>query len=791
MKSTLHIAKTLSFLMALILLLGALFLPTICNQFILPRLTEQLPFSQKDIRISTISPWRLTGALMVAHDSQPVATIPRFELHYSPASLMHLEFERLLLDAAYIHLAATESGISLAELPQEKVEEKATTPLLPIELPFSIHSITVRQGRIRLHSATTEYNFDLESQIDMKFSKGTEKKYALASFSTSLATAGNLHLEAKLDGTFKADGLFVTTDLNLSSLEDIAAVAGIEQKPTLSGAMAAQARIGLTLGLELASLDLTAEADNFYGKYGDVAFIGTNADKGLQLNLNGDQNLLKFNLSHLGLAVPEEIDIDLSGSYVLSDKSFEAVASLFVRNLAHPLTARLSGTNNSDGIIADIALQSRPLQAKEFSLGKLDAAGKVNLNDGQVNGNITGTLGSVKVSGSELVLDDINWSIPFQLPVTKKEKGALNIESIRYKNKNLANLEADLTLGETDLAYTARFMGSGNIEGEITCAGSAFFTGSTAASCRMETTSIDSSTLRDFVSLPKDLNFTLDLNAEAALGYDLAGPTAQVLAHIKNGEITSGETTLSGITTDLTFPTLPTLHSGPGQLLTVDDIRSGQIHLTKGRIFYSIENENTIFLERVIFNWCGGKIEAASLRLKREMKEVDTTFYCDRLSFTELLHQFGIKDTEGQGSLNGRLPVAFGEGGLTFDDGFLFSTPGNSGIVHFGNTEQLRQGIGDTSQSATLDYSIQALENFAYNWTKLSFNSEGEDLLLAMQLDGKPASPLPFGYKNGQIVSTKKGTGLQHPLRLDMNFRLPLQQLFKYGKNIQSLMENM
>ena len=97
----------------------------------------------------------------------------------------------------------------------------------------------------------------------------------------------------------------------------------------------------------------------------------------------------------------------------------------------------------------------------------------------------------------------------------------------------------------------------------------------------------------------------------------------------------------------------------------------------------------------------------------------------------------------------------------------------------------------DIGQTATLDYSITALKNFAYNWTKLSFNTEGEDLLLAMELDGKPAEPLPFGYKNGQIVATEQGPGLQHPIRLDMNFRLPLQNLFQYGKILQSLMEKM
>jgi hypothetical protein len=173
------------------------------------------------------------------------------------------------------------------------------------------------------------------------------------------------------------------------------------------------------------------------------------------------------------------------------------------------------------------------------------------------------------------------------------------------------------------------------------------------------------------------------------------------------------------------------------------------------------------------------------------MKELETTLYCDRLGFTELLAQFGIDQAEGEGSLNGRLPMIINKNGVVFEDGFLFSTPGNSGIVRFNDTSRLRQGMPDMGASAYLDYSMKALENFSYNWTKLTFNSRQDDLLIAMQLDGKPAVPLPFGYKNGQIEPSSQGPGLQHPIRLDVNFRLPIQDLFRYGKNIQSFMENM
>ncbi len=111
--------------------------------------------------------------------------------------------------------------------------------------------------------------------------------------------------------------------------------------------------------------------------------------------------------------------------------------------------------------------------------------------------------------------------------------------------------------------------------------------------------------------------------------------------------------------------------------------------------------------------------------------------------------------------------------------------------MHFGNTDMLKSGMPNLDQTATLSYSLQALENFSYDWSRLTFSSKEDVLTLSMQIEGKPAVPLPFGYKSGQIVNDTKGPGLQHPVRLDLNFNLPQEDIFQYGKNLQSLKENL
>lgn len=173
------------------------------------------------------------------------------------------------------------------------------------------------------------------------------------------------------------------------------------------------------------------------------------------------------------------------------------------------------------------------------------------------------------------------------------------------------------------------------------------------------------------------------------------------------------------------------------------------------------------------------------------MDELETTLYCDRLNFGQLLLQLGIQGAEGNGSLNGRLPLVVNEQGVFFDDGFLFSTPGENGILHFTNTKMLQSGMPDLEQAATLNYSMQALEDFTYDWSRLKFKSQKDKLTLTLELKGAPSSPLPFAFKNGQMVEDEKGSGLQYPVRLDLNFNLPQEDIFRFGKNMQKFKENL
>jgi hypothetical protein len=131
---------------------------------------------------------------------------------------------------------------------------------------------------------------------------------------------------------------------------------------------------------------------------------------------------------------------------------------------------------------------------------------------------------------------------------------------------------------------------------------------------------------------------------------------------------------------------------------------------------------------------------------------------------------------------------------VTFADGFLYSSPGQGGSIKVTAFDLLSANIPkNTVQFAQVDFAAAALKNFQYNWVKLFLDSEGEDLLMQMQMDGRPVQSLPFSYdsRTGQLQRIPDGgRGIDQPIRLDVNFRLPLNRFLGYSGRLQDILEN-
>ena len=97
-----------------------------------------------------------------------------------------------------------------------------------------------------------------------------------------------------------------------------------------------------------------------------------------------------------------------------------------------------------------------------------------------------------------------------------------------------------------------------------------------------------------------------------------------------------------------------------------------------------------------------------------------------------------------------------------------------------------------TPERGQLELAREAVRDFEYKWVRIKADTVGEDLLVRLSVDGKPASTLPFVYKREfggfiRVTGDVKGSNFQG-LRLDVNFSVPLDRILLY-KDITRMIE--
>jgi len=776
-----------------------LLLPVLFDTWVVPKILEKLPFNAKELSISKITPWKIRGTVTLSQNDTLAFAIPRFEVHYSPRSLINKEIETLLLDSLYVHLTLRDGKIGLGGFSSDKSGDEKDTKNSALLLHLAPRKIVLRNCNLVLHDpekVPKKKIFSFNSTFVLNYGNVPNGPKEISSIDGEFFAYGDLSLQSTVHAEFKDGIQTIQIDASLPSLEQMAKVTSSSSVKQLSGSARVDANISLENLSRLAGYNANIEISDFDALVNGRIFSAT-ANQPVKIAIKGDLKKSQFTVSDLQLTEPEKIKIDLEGVLSISDLILKGTGKAKLPAIAGPTTFDFSyvaqkGTSSTS---LDIDLAGEPsIFSGKYQLGKLHLKTNVFIEGSKITGTVLGNLDSAAFPELEIEVNKVNFSMPFQLPFTEasiNEKGYLNIDRISYKKTDVASVNTVLKQSGNGLGFTSTIAIPFVEELSLKCDGKLAPTPFIDARCSLKETEFDSSTFPPFLGIPENFSVTGTLSLNSRINYINSNTGGQLTINLSGAEIESGETQLSGISTSIHIPELDRFASSPGQIGTVDFINFGNITMTDARIRYRIENTETLFLEKARLSWCGGKVEMGSISINSKMEQLETTLYCDRIGFTALLNQFGIEGTEGEGSLNGKLPVAIDKGAITFDDGFLFSTPGNGGIIKFNNTEELRQGLPGIEATPYLDYSMKALENFSYNWTKLTFKTVDKDLVLAMQLDGKPTTPLPFGYKNGQIISTKKGQGLQHPIRLDVNFKLPLQELFQYGKNFQSLMENM
>ncbi len=303
-----------------------------------------------------------------------------------------------------------------------------------------------------------------------------------------------------------------------------------------------------------------------------------------------------------------------------------------------------------------------------------------------------------------------------------------------------------------------------------------------------------------------DQKFSLDLSKFAGnkIDFQLAGkingristkgklgttPSAEFACTFSDGSLsnTEGNIKIEGIKAVVNSKNILARRSDPGQQLSFESWRIGTLLLQNGKVFWQLEEPESLLVERFDSEWCEGSVSAHALRIKPGMKTLDLIVYAGRLRLDRVLEELNLAKTSGDGTINGRIPLSFSGSGISVNDGFLYSTPGNGGIIGFKDSTGIAGALKGNSIQMGIAY--EALKKFRYEWVKLKLNSQFDSLKIELQMDGKPARKMPFVYsaETGlQHVDGEGNTNFQG-IRFDINFLLPLNKLLKYKKGYDTL----
>ena len=241
---------------------------------------------------------------------------------------------------------------------------------------------------------------------------------------------------------------------------------------------------------------------------------------------------------------------------------------------------------------------------------------------------------------------------------------------------------------------------------------------------------------------------------------------------------------LEGIACVLDLEDLIRLRSRPRQQLLVANLSMGKLKAQALSIDFQLESDTTLFIEKAGIQWCKGSMQTQAFRLMPGKNEVEVTVYGDRLNLAMLLDQLGVAQGSGEGAVNGRIPLLWKNGELRFDNGFLYSTPGQTGTIRLSGTQTLLEGLASgTPQYTQLDIASEALKDYSYNWARVDLRSEADLLLVSLKLNGKPNRLLPFAY-DPQSGAFKRFSGEGQAeflgINIDLNFKTPLREILHY-----------
>ena len=287
-----------------------------------------------------------------------------------------------------------------------------------------------------------------------------------------------------------------------------------------------------------------------------------------------------------------------------------------------------------------------------------------------------------------------------------------------------------------------------------------------------------------------EISGQMSANADYRFGFGNNRGKADVKLINAGAENVSAGVRISGLDAEMTLPALPRLATAADQVFAVKSIRAAGVELNNLYIDYQLSPEG-LFVTEAGIEAFGGSVTAYALNLKPGDRRINANLFCDGLKLADFINAFNFAHAVGSGRIYGRVPVSVGWDGIFVKRGYLYSEPG---VREMFKLSGLNTGIDFANSGAVeLDLAQEALRSFTYDWVKIDFSQDGEDLVLAATFSGKPDGDLPFTFdpdRGGFLRVTYPGARFQG-IDLTLRWKLPLNRLLELNDKYDKLKERL
>ncbi|MCL7487538.1 MAG: YdbH domain-containing protein [Desulfobulbaceae bacterium] len=526
------------------------------------------------------------------------------------------------------------------------------------------------------------------------------------------------------------------------------------------------------------------------------------------------KNVQAVRINHHGTRNEDEIAVILTTSlspdstkkksFAARQKDVEAAIAGFDIDASLTYQQQPSGKNTLAGTVSftghDITVET---PQESFTVPKITVLADGSILPGQT-GNIFAARFRVDDTSLNLEKQGIRMQgIQLELPVARPgkdngEKGSLRIGAIRKNGADAGHLTAQISQNKTELQINGLLHTLLFPEEDISLSGTLRPPAGNNVFAEFAFDLVDgnfsSANFAPVFPALQEIEGAGSIDAHGSLFVSPCGLAGNADLAVNRGGLVlkDADTEIDDLNFSLHFPALPSLTTSPKQQFSIGEIRKKNIIVNDILAWFEIEAPGSLFIERISGRWSDGRVFTGSFRISQDQDEFDLAIFCDRLKLSSILSQLNLAQAGGEGRLSGRIPLVYSRGSIFVDDGFLFSTPGEKGYLKIKQSKYLATTIpADVPQFSPLHFAGAALADFEYNWAKLQIMSEEEYLLVKLQVDGRPKEKLPYRFDAGKNVFVRlddesKG-GIDQPVKLDVNFNIPLNELLPYTNKMMPL----